>query len=138
MRTIARLVDRMLCILPFEERFYEGTGVSARFVGHPFAERPPPATPAPTGRRSASRRTGPPSPSSPAAAAREVRRLFPPMLEAAERLRARHPDVQFVVPVAPTLEPALLAPHLARHPGLPVRLAAGADRGGWGPATRRW
>jgi lipid-A-disaccharide synthase len=36
---IAKVVDRMLCILPFEERFYEGTGVSARFVGHPFAER---------------------------------------------------------------------------------------------------
>jgi lipid-A-disaccharide synthase len=45
-KTIARVVDRMLCILPFEERFYEGTGVSARFVGHPLAERPPPGTPA--------------------------------------------------------------------------------------------
>ena len=43
-RKIAKVVDRMLCILPFEERFYEGTGVSARFVGHPFAERPPPGT----------------------------------------------------------------------------------------------
>jgi lipid-A-disaccharide synthase len=29
-RKIAKVVDRMLCILPFEERFYEGTGVSAR------------------------------------------------------------------------------------------------------------
>ena len=41
-RKIAKVVDRMLCILPFEERFYEGTGVSARFVGHPFAERAAP------------------------------------------------------------------------------------------------
>ena len=44
-RKIAKVVDRMLCILPFEERFYEGTGVSARFVGHPLAERPPPGPP---------------------------------------------------------------------------------------------
>src|SRR5512138_2005046 len=44
-RKIAKVVDRMLCILPFEERFYEGTGVSARFVGHPFAEKPAPGEP---------------------------------------------------------------------------------------------
>jgi lipid-A-disaccharide synthase len=45
-RTIVRCVDRMLCILPFEEHFYDGTGVSARFVGHPLAERPLPRAPA--------------------------------------------------------------------------------------------
>src|SRR5512134_2373863 len=45
-RTIREVVDRMLCILPFEERFYDGTGVSARFVGHPLAERAPPESPA--------------------------------------------------------------------------------------------
>jgi len=124
-RKIAKVVDRMLCILPFEERFYEGTGVSARFVGHPFAERAPPGDAAsyrvalglsagrtvvallPGSRRS------------------EIDRMFPPMLEAAERIRALHPDVQFVVPVAPTLREEALRPALASHPDLDVRLVAG-------------
>jgi len=35
---IARNVNRMLCIFPFEPRVYEGTGLDAEFVGHPLLE----------------------------------------------------------------------------------------------------
>jgi lipid-A-disaccharide synthase len=124
-KKIARVVDRMLCILPFEERFYEGTGVSARFVGHPFAEKPPPAPPeayrAELG-LPASRTTVAMVPGSRPA---ELSRILPAMLEAAERIRAVHPDAQFVVPVAPTLPREALEPYLARHPGLAVTLVDG-------------
>ncbi len=37
--TISRLVDRMLVILPFEERFYREHGVEVEYVGHPLADR---------------------------------------------------------------------------------------------------
>ena len=124
-REIAKKVDRMLCILPFEEKFYEGTGVSARFVGHPFAERPPPAAPAQYRAAlglDAGRTTITLMPGSRHA---ELRRLMPPMLEAAERLRAAHPDAQFVVPVASTLSNEALAPYLERHPALEVKLVDG-------------
>ncbi len=122
---IARVVDRMLCILPFEVEAYRGTGVQARFVGHPFAERPLPAPPrayrdllglAPDRTTIAI---------VPGSRRGEIARLLPPMLDAAERLRARHPDVQFVLPVAPTLDRALLAPHLAAHATLDVKLVEG-------------
>jgi lipid-A-disaccharide synthase len=124
-RKIARIVDRMLCILPFEERFYEGTGVSARFVGHPFAERPLPepmetyraALGLPAGRTTIAMMPGSRGP--------ELKRLLPAMLDAAERIRAAHPDVQFVVPVAPTLRREALAPYLARHPALEVTVVDG-------------
>jgi lipid-A-disaccharide synthase len=124
-RKIARLVDRMLCILPFEERFYEGTGVSARFVGHPFAEKPPPRPVADyraelgleAGRTTIAIMPGSRVP--------ELRRLFPPMLEAAERIRQVHPDAQFVVPVAPTLRAEALRPFLAAHQTLEVKLVDG-------------
>ncbi len=124
-RKIAKVVDRMLCILPFEERFYEGTGVSARFVGHPFAEKPLPETPqryreglglAP-GRTTVALVPG----SRPS----ELRRIFPAMLDAAERIRAVRPDVQFVVPVAPTLAREDLAPYLAGHRTVEVTLVDG-------------
>jgi lipid-A-disaccharide synthase len=122
---IARVVDRMLCILPFEPDAYRGSGVQARFVGHPFAERPLPA--APTVYREAlglapDRTTIAIVPGSRRG---EIERLLPPMLDAAERLRANHPDAQFVLPVAPTLDRALLAPHLAAHATLDVRLVDG-------------
>jgi lipid-A-disaccharide synthase len=123
--TIARVVDRMLCILPFELEAYRGTGVQARFVGHPFAERPLPAAP-----RAYRDALGlPPDRTTialvPGSRPGEIARLLPPMLEAAERLRASHPDAQFVLPVATTLDRALLAPYLAAHPGLDVTLVDG-------------
>jgi lipid-A-disaccharide synthase len=124
-RKIAKVVDRMLCILPFEERFYEGTGVSARFVGHPLAERPVPEPPTVyrRGLGLAERRTT--VALLPGSRPSELRRIFPPMLDAAERIRARHPDVQFVVPVAPTLSAEAVRPYLASHATLDVKLVDG-------------
>jgi lipid-A-disaccharide synthase len=124
-RTIARVVDRMLCILPFEERFYAGTGVSARFVGHPFAERPLPAV----AERYREQLRLPPGRTTvalvPGSRRSEVKRIFPAMLAAAELVRRHHPDAQFVVPVAPGLDEGALRPWLAGHAGLPVALVPG-------------
>ena len=124
-RKLAGLVDRMLCILPFEERFYQDTGVQARFVGHPLADRPQPEPPAAyraelglaDGRTTVALLPG----SRPA----ELARIFPSMLDAAERIRSRHPDVQFVVPVASTLTEEAVRPFLARHATLDVKLVPG-------------
>ncbi len=121
-RKIARVVDRMLCILPFEEEFYQGTGVSARFVGHPLVERPPPEAPA---RYRQALGLAPDRTTVallPGSRPSELRRIFPPMLDAAERIRSRHPDVQFVVPVAPTLRGQDMHPFLASHATLELKL----------------
>jgi lipid-A-disaccharide synthase len=115
----------MLCILPFEERFYAGSGVSARFVGHPLAERPAPEEPAryraelglPAVRTTVALVPG----SRPS----ELKRIFPAMLAAAERIRAVRPDAQFVVPVAPTLAREQLAQYLAGHRTIEVKLVDG-------------
>src|SRR5262249_35214740 len=37
-RRIARDVDRLACILPFEERYFRRHGVNATYVGHPLFE----------------------------------------------------------------------------------------------------
>jgi len=40
-KTIARAVDLVLCLLPFEATFYASHGVRALFVGHPLADQMP-------------------------------------------------------------------------------------------------
>ena len=37
-KTIARLVDQMIVVFPFEEELYRNAGVSVEFVGHPILE----------------------------------------------------------------------------------------------------
>jgi lipid-A-disaccharide synthase len=124
-KKIAKVVDRMLCILPFEPKAYEGTGVAARFVGHPFAEKAPPAAPEAYRAELGIPIDRPTIALVPGSRPSEIARIFPHMLGAAERLLARHPGAQFVVPVAPTLSRAQLAAHLADHGALDVKLVDG-------------
>jgi lipid-A-disaccharide synthase len=103
-RTIRRLVRRMLVLFPFEVGFYEAAGVPVSFVGHPVAE----LAPAAIDRGELCRRAGlDPSRTTialvPGSRRVEIARLLPPLLQAARRLRERHPALQFLVPLAPGL-----------------------------------
>jgi lipid-A-disaccharide synthase len=102
-RQIARDVARMLVILPFEARFYERHRVSAVYVGNPLADgqRAAPSQPAVRTRSGILALL-------PGSRAQEIRRIWPPMLEGARRVKARHPELRLVVPVAPTIDRALL------------------------------
>jgi lipid-A-disaccharide synthase len=40
-RTIRQSIDLVLCLLPFEKRFYDEQGIHAEFVGHPLADAIP-------------------------------------------------------------------------------------------------
>jgi len=108
-RRIRELVRRMMVLFPFETRVYEEAGVPVTFVGHPVAE----SVAEPRSRDELCRAAGL-DPSRPVVALvpgsrrSEVSRLLPPMLAAAARVRERHPDVQWLIPVAPGLPRALL------------------------------
>lgn len=45
LKTLRRLVDKVLVILPFEEALYRRAGMDAHFVGHPLLERVRPTLP---------------------------------------------------------------------------------------------
>jgi len=42
-KTMRRIIDRLLCIFPFEEAFFRQHGVPVRYIGHPLASRVRPA-----------------------------------------------------------------------------------------------
>ena len=103
-KAIRRLVDRMLCILPFEEPFYREAGVAARYVGSPVLEQVPPPADAVTFRRALG--LSPDAPTLallPGSRMSEIRRILPTLVAAAGRLAAERPGLQVVVPVAPTI-----------------------------------
>jgi lipid-A-disaccharide synthase len=39
-RKLRRLTDRLLCLLPFEEKWFASRGVPATFIGHPVFDKP--------------------------------------------------------------------------------------------------
>ena len=109
-RQIARDVARMLVILPFEAKFYEQHRVRATYVGNPLADRllQAGATENPLENPLSIRKGSPVLALLPGSRAQEIRRIWPPMLAAARALKAARPDLQLVVPVAPTIDKAQL------------------------------
>jgi lipid-A-disaccharide synthase len=103
---VQKYVDRMLVIFPFEEQFYRERGVQAEFVGHPLADLPLPTISREefagqncldAGRTWVALLPG--------SRPREIRANLPEMLQAARLLLAKYRDLQFIIPLAPTLTP---------------------------------
>jgi lipid-A-disaccharide synthase len=100
---IRRCVDRMICIFPFERKFYLDRGIDAAYVGHPLVDsvRPQASREAFVQRLSL-------DPATeliallPGSRRREVQFHLPTILEAATRIHQER-GVHFVIPVASTL-----------------------------------
>jgi len=96
---IARSVDLMLTLFPFEARFYQEHGVPVAFVGHPLADRVPLEPDTQAARTSLGLPADQPVLAVlPGSRGGEVARLGTLFLEAARWLEARRPDLQLVVP----------------------------------------
>jgi lipid-A-disaccharide synthase len=105
-KAIRRRVQRLACILPFEEAYFRKFGINATFVGHPLFDELPPRTPRPpaaaftpdrppvVGLLPGSRRGG-------------AKKNFPAMLAVADRLRQKFPDIRFLVPTTPGTDPTV-------------------------------
>jgi lipid-A-disaccharide synthase len=107
-RKLARRVDRLAVILPFEPAVYAREGVRVDFVGHPLVERVQRAT-AGLDRNAARRNLGLPADATvvallPGSRRNELRHGASVQLETARCLHRRDPRIRFALPLAPTLE----------------------------------
>jgi lipid-A-disaccharide synthase len=111
METMKTYVDRVLVIFPFEEALYRDAGVNVQFVGHPLVDLAKAGEPRTTFLQS--RGLVPDAPTVallPGSRKNELDRTVPVMAAAIPLIRARVPDVQFVVACAPNMADALFAP----------------------------
>ncbi len=122
-KTVARFVDEMCCILPFEEAWYRARGVRATFVGHPLLEhRPPPGVEESLRLELIGQGTGPLLALLPGSRRAELRSMLPPMLGAAKILTRERPELEVALPVAPTLDRATVEAMCRAHGFVPKLL----------------
>jgi len=112
-KKMARIVDHMAVLFPFEVAPYEREGVPVTFVGHPLLDIVHPSLEHGDAQQlfglDPSRRTVGLFPGSRRS---EIRQLFGDIIGAAKLLDERFPGLQFILPLAPSLtrqdlEPAL-------------------------------
>ena len=130
-RKIARAVDRMLTLFPFEADFYRDAGVPVSFVGHPLADR----IPLQPDRSGARRELGLDEAETvvallPGSRTSEVSFLAAPLLDTALWLQRRRPHLRFVVPLVNDVTQACFDGALQRrHRGLDLVRTRGHARG---------
>ena len=111
--TIRSRVDRMVVILPFEEKLYQEAGVRVSFVGHPLLdlimlENEEGSLSGRYGNKGSRQLIG----LLPGSRSSEVSRLLPVMLDMAAILVDMIPKVHFLVPLAPTISREQVNPYL--------------------------
>jgi lipid-A-disaccharide synthase len=92
-----RLVDRVLCNLPFEQAWYESRGIAAHYVGHPYFDELRDQQLDPTFLARQRSRPGPIVGLLPGSRRQELANNAPSLLSAAEVIHRARPDVRFLV-----------------------------------------
>jgi lipid-A-disaccharide synthase len=105
-KKLAKVLEKMLVIFPFEEDIYRRAGIPVRFVGHPLID----SVPAPAEPEGLSIGLLPGSRRSIAA------RHLPIVIKASERLRSIFPGADFVLFRPNEIEPNFYAPFISGRP----------------------
>ncbi len=124
---IAKAVDLMLTLFPFEAKFYEKHDVPVTFVGHHLADKIPLETPSAPARENLGLDTTRPVVClMPGSRGGEVARLGQLFLQTAERMLQKRNDLQFIIPAASVERRNQIEAQLAEFPvNLPVKVVLG-------------
>ena len=100
-KKMARFVNHVLALLPFEPPYMISAGMSCDFVGHPVVEEPVASmADAAAFRERFSLADGPVVLCLPGSRVSEIRKLTPVFKETLKKIREQRPEVRFVLPAA--------------------------------------
>lgn len=124
-KKIARRVDAMLTLFPFEVPFYTSAGVNAKYVGHPLVDR---LEALPSVEDATRLLPLDPAQSTvailPGSRSQEVRQLLAPMLASVAVMRQADPLLQAILPLAPTVSHDLVT-SIVEQSAVPVTIVHG-------------
>jgi len=124
-KAIAELVKAMIVVFPFEVELYKRAGVDVRFVGHPLTDVAQSRY-----NQSEAKVLFGLDPDKrviailPGSRRKEITSLLPDMLVAASILNQRFQNLQFILPVAPTLTREFIGSFVEKSP-VPIALTDG-------------
>lgn len=116
---MARSVDWMAVILPFEVDLYQRRGIPVEFVGHPFVVDHELPEPLPAGERDGVGLL-------PGSRVQEVQRILPVLLKTANRLSEFHTDLRFTIGRSPVV-PERLYRSIIEDVGVPADVDTADD-----------
>ncbi|MGD8450962.1 MAG: lipid-A-disaccharide synthase [Phycisphaerae bacterium] len=125
-RRIARDVDRLACILPFEEEYFRQAGVNAEFVGHPLFEALARQQPDKAEVRRLRSGDGPLLALLPGSRRHVIDAMLPRQLDVIRQLRARGLAVRAAVSCARPERAEQIQRHI-QTAGLPIEVIAGGN-----------
>lgn len=120
-KIIRERVDMMAVVFPFEEAFYLEHHVPVRFVGHPLVDEVKASADrdhllAEFKLQPATRIVG----LFPGSRRSEIKRLLPIILKSAKQLQQDNANIQFLLPLAPTLRQEDIAKHFVQYKELNI------------------
>jgi len=107
---MARIVDHMAVILPFEKVLYKDADVAVTFTGHPLTDEVVSDKTQQQARQQIHIDDCTTVGLFPGSRSGEIKLVLPILLETAQLIKAEKPQIQFVLPIANTIKPEDLAP----------------------------
>lgn len=124
-KNVAKLVDKVACIFPFEYDVYKEAGAPVEFVGHPLLDIVKPAMTREEAAAWAGKEPGKRLVLlMPGSRLMEIDKMLPTLLVGAKLLQKQMPEVQFAMPRAGTIPLELLQSKI-KESGLEVKITEG-------------
>lgn len=124
-KNVAKIVDKVACIFPFEYDVYKEAGAPVEFVGHPLLDIVHPEMERAEAEAFAGKEAGKKLVLlMPGSRLMEIEKMLPTILAGAKLLAQRMPDVQFVMPRAGTIPQEMLTSKIKAY-GVDVKITEG-------------
>ena len=124
-KNVAKIVDKVACIFPFEYDVYKEAGAPVEFVGHPLLDIVKPAWERTEAEAWVGKQLGHPLVLlMPGSRLMEIEKMLPNLLAGAKLLKKQLPEVQFAMPRAGTIPLELLQSKI-KASGLDIKITEG-------------